>query len=106
DDVGPGGLQRLGRVGRNFRADPLRQADDVAEVAADLGRIDVDCADDFESRTRRDLLDDGGTNGAEPEVHDFDVGHKPTDYTRGGGLSARTLMVRWHTPWRTITQAA
>ena len=77
DDIGLRGLERLGRVGGDFRAEPLGQADDVAEIAADLGGIDVDRADNLETWPRRHLFDDRGTNRAEPEMHDFDVGHNP-----------------------------
>ena len=73
DDVRLRRLQRLRGVARHLDAEPLRQADDVAEIAADLRRIDVDGADDLESGTRGHLLDDRGADRAEPEVHDFDV---------------------------------
>ena len=73
DDVGLRRLQRLGRVGRHLDAEALRQADDVAEIAADLRRIDVDGADDLESGPRRHLFDDGGADRAEPEVHHADM---------------------------------
>ena len=84
-------------------AEPLRQADDVAEIAADLGRIDVDGADDLETGTRRDLLDDGGANRAEPEVHHFDVGHNLRIIAARARRRHCPLMVRLHTAWRTIT---
>ena len=61
DDVGLGRLQCLGRVVLNLQAEPSIQADDVAEIAPDLRRIDVDPADDLESRSRRDLSGDGGS---------------------------------------------
>ena len=48
---------------------------DVAEVATDLGRIDVDGADDLETRPRRDLPGHGGADRTEAEGHDPDRGH-------------------------------
>jgi hypothetical protein len=93
DDVGPGRLQRLGRVARLPRAEPLGQADDVAEIAADLGRIDVDGTDDFETGRAATCLTIA-RHRAEPEVHDFDVGHNPRIIAAG--------VRRRHCPLRSI----
>ena len=65
----------LAASSETFDAETLRQTDDVAEIAADFGRIDVDGADNFESGPRGNLLDDSRANRAEPEVHHSDVGH-------------------------------
>ncbi len=77
DDVGLGRLQRLGRVVLNLQAEASVQADDVAEIATDLGGIDVDPADDLESRPRGDLPRDGAANRTETKVHHADSGHSP-----------------------------
>ncbi len=68
-------LQRLGGVARHFHAEPLPQSDDVAEVATRLRRVDVDGADNLETRARRRLLDDGRADGTESEVQHANVGH-------------------------------
>ncbi len=75
DDVGLGRLQRLGGVVLNLQAEPSIQADDVAEIAPDLRGIDVDPADDLESRSRGDLPRDGAANRTETKVHHADGGH-------------------------------
>ena len=67
----------LAASAETFTPSRFGQADDVAEIAADLGGIDVDRADDLEAWPRRHLLDDGGADRAEPEMHDSDVGHNP-----------------------------
>src|SRR5262249_12515112 len=64
------------RVIRHLHAEPLRQADHIAEIASGLRRIDIDPADDLESGARRHLLDDGGPDRAEAEVHHANVRHK------------------------------
>ncbi len=77
DDVGLGRLQRLGGVVLNLQAEPSSQADDVAEIAPDLRGIDVDPADDLESRSRGDLL-----AMAQP------IGPRPKCITRMVGIAA------------------
>ena len=88
----------LRRVARHLDAEALRQADDVAEIAADLRRIDVDGADDFESGPRRHLFDDGRANRAEPEVHHANVGHN-LRIIRGPAASAHP---RFGVPGRSL----
>src|SRR5207249_5290978 len=85
--VGLGRLEHSGRLVGNLYADPSAQADDVAQIATDLGRVDVDATDDFEPRTRGDLLDDGRPDRTQPEVHDANVGHNLR-------IIARWLVVR------------
>src|SRR5581483_8759225 len=80
DDVGLSFLQRLRGVARHLHVQPARQADDVAEIAIHFGRIDVDRADDLESRPRGDLLDDRGADRSEAEVHYANIWHKLSDY--------------------------
>ena len=65
-------LDRLARVVRDLDAQRASEAGDLAEIAADLGRIDVDGADDLESLARRDLPDDPGADRPEPEMQDLD----------------------------------
>src|SRR5262249_48227174 len=75
DDVRLRLFQRAPGLARYLHAHPLRQPDDVAEIAPDFGGIDIDGADDRESRTRRDLLRDGRADRPESEVHHAYVGH-------------------------------
>ena len=75
DDVGLGRLQSLGRVVLNLEAKAPTQADDLAQIASNLGGIGVDPADDLEARPRSDLLRDGAANRTQAEVHHADIGH-------------------------------
>ena len=54
---------------RSWRAEPGH----VAEIASGLRRIDVDGADDFESRAGGDLLRDGRADRSEAEMHHANV---------------------------------
>src|SRR5579871_1844305 len=73
-------LERLRGIARHRDVQPLRQPDDVAEIAVDLRGIDVDGADDLEPGTRGHLLDDRGADRAETEVHNADIWHKLRNY--------------------------
>jgi hypothetical protein len=63
DDVGFRGLDRLPRVVRDLDAQRAADAGDLAEIASDLGRIDVDRADDLETAPVGDLLHDRRADG-------------------------------------------
>ena len=51
-----------------FTLSGFAQTGHLAEVPADLGRIDIDGADDLESLAPRNLPDDPETDGTQPEM--------------------------------------
>ena len=89
DDVRLRGLERLGRVALDLDAEPLAQSGDLAEVAAHLGRVDVDRADDLEPGATGNLLDDRRTDRTEPEMQHTNVGHE-SQIISGLGTGTRT----------------
>ena len=72
DDVRLRRLDRLRRVVGHLDAKRAADAGDLAEIPADLGRIDVHGADNLESLARRDLLDDRRADRPESEMKDPD----------------------------------
>jgi hypothetical protein len=58
---------RFSRLRTPWRGGAI-EPDDVAEIAADFLRIDVNAADHLEPRTRGDLPDDGSPNWSQTEM--------------------------------------
>ena len=75
DDVRLRRLQGFRGVALHLDAVTFLQAGDVGEIAADLRRIDVDGADDRQSRPLGNLLRNGGADWSEAEVQHADCGH-------------------------------
>ena len=63
------GFQRLDQIRRHLDAEASAELRHLAEIAPGLGGIHVDAADDPETRTRRDLRQDGAANRAEPDMN-------------------------------------
>ena len=69
-DVGPGGLHDGAQVVRHRHAKPALEADDLAEIAPQLGGVDVDGADGLETGPGGDLTNHRGADGTKTDVQD------------------------------------
>ncbi len=77
---------------------------DLAEVAADLGGIDVDGADNGEALAGGDLPDDARADRAESDVHDFD-GHWFHSLRQTHHASIAAVFAAFLDGWRRVLRA-